>query len=108
MTVEITGFNPKRYDKIVQALAGVWNFDPDDHAMNDTQDGRIVKICRTGEDNLCGGMMEEEFADDLAKAVFKANGRRCQIDVAAVCMEHLPCERYSYDRHTVFKRRRPA
>ena len=45
-----------------------------------------------GESNLCGGEGEEEFADRLAHAIWRANKKFCEVIVNATYLEELPHE----------------
>ena len=45
-----------------------------------------------GESNLCGGETDDEFAERLSKAVWRANGAFCKVAVRAFFLEELPVE----------------
>jgi hypothetical protein len=92
MTVAITEFDKKRKDAIVEVCQDIWNFDdPCDYA-----DGKSFEM--HGQDSLCGGEVEEQFTDRLAKAVWKANKKYCLVEVRATYLESLPCEHYARNR----------
>jgi hypothetical protein len=55
-------------------------------------------LSATSQGQLGGGETEEEFADRFAKAVMKANGAPCEVDVCATYMEELPHERFCFDK----------
>jgi len=44
------------------------------------------------ETSLCGGMTEEEFADQISKAIWKALGGYYPIEIRQTCLEYIPCE----------------
>ena len=99
MTVEIKDYRAKRLKRIIHACREEWNFAPDDFTREhmDPMARRYDKIIATAEGNLCGGENEREFADRLARAIWKANGRYCHVAVRATNLENMPYETYSYD-----------
>ena len=50
-----------------------------------------------GESSLGGGTSEEEFAESLAHAIWKANAGFCSIRVIATYLEDLPYEDYDFE-----------
>ena len=91
MTVAITGAAGERVDAVKQAAEAEWPFDDwCEHG------GVMTSSC---DAQLCGGEMEEQFAERLAKAVWIANGRPCPVAVNATYLEDLPCEGFSFDDH---------
>ena len=94
MAVILRGVNPARVDAIKEAAESCWDFedwhplDPVDHP-GDFQ--------AFGYGNLCFGMTEQEFAEDLAKRIWASNGGFCEVDVVATYLEDQPCETYSFD-----------
>lgn len=89
MYVRITGHDPDRAEAIKKAANAEWEFEewleyPEE--LSADADGK-----------LCGGEAENEFADRLARAVMKANGKACEVEVSCTCLEELPHEIYSYD-----------
>ncbi len=47
---------------------------------------------------LTGGESEEEFAERVARAVVKANGGPCEVEITATYLEDIPTETYSFAR----------
>ena len=89
MDIAITQFDVDKFDDIREAAEEIWNFD-DWCQMNDY-------MSSTGNDSLCGGETEEEFAELLTHAIWKANGAYCDVRICATCLEEIPCESYSLD-----------
>ncbi len=94
MTVRIHGANPDRAKAIKEAAEGEWEF-VDWYPIDYPDDSR--SFASTGTDNLCGGETEEEFARRLTKAIWKANGIYCEVEVQSLCLEYLPYESYVLD-----------
>ncbi len=94
MTVKIRGANPDRVEAVKKAAESEWAFDvwyPLDHP----DDPR--NFAADGSGNLCAGEIEEEFAERLTRAVWKANGGYCEVEVRALCLDNLPYESYVLD-----------
>jgi hypothetical protein len=94
MRVEIIGFDPKRQSEIEDAANAEWSFGEWEKFRNGKKQ---IELDAYGESSLAGGEGEEEFASRLAKAVMKANGKACEVQVFATFLEDLPCELYSFD-----------
>lgn len=95
MSVTITGAAPDHFEPIMAAASAEWEFDDED-----IHDGVLTA---SGDAQLFGGETEQQFAERLAKAIWKANGGPCRVDVTATYLDELPCESYSlgagdYDR----------
>jgi hypothetical protein len=88
MSVTIEDFDKAKRDEIEKAASEEWEFE--DFGSNPDQ------IFSSGQSNLCGGESEDEFAKRLATAIFKANGKPCEVNVRATCLEDLPSESYSF------------
>ena len=84
MTVHIMAHDRSREEAIKEAAKEIWNFDNWDF------DG--TELMGWGENSLCGGLTEEQFADRLGPAIWKANGGFCEISVDATYLEDLPYE----------------
>jgi len=91
MTVEIRKFRKEAIPAIQQAAAGEWPFK--DWLVNEEAGYMLA----SGESRLCGGEGEEEFADRLAVAIWKANGACCDVSVLATYLEELPYEEHFRD-----------
>ena len=64
MFVRVSGVAPEKVDVVKQAANDEWGF-------GDWQD-QDAELTACGEDRLCGGETEEEFAERLAKAIWIA------------------------------------
>jgi hypothetical protein len=91
MTVEIEKYDPERQQEIQDAAHEEWNFSDCWNAYNG-------QLSASGYSSLGGGETEEEFANRLAAAVWRANGGPCEVRVTATCMEDLPYESYSFSK----------
>lgn len=89
MHVKITHAAPERIEALKEAAQAEWGFD-------DWSEFKGV-LTASGEDRLCGGETDEEFARRLAKAIWTANDGFCQVELAATYLEKLPYEEYSFD-----------
>ncbi|OGW81648.1 MAG: hypothetical protein A3G33_08315 [Omnitrophica bacterium RIFCSPLOWO2_12_FULL_44_17] len=96
MVIEVSGFKTERRQKIHKAVKKEWKIDSCDFRAQDA--------FFSGQNNLCGGESEEEFAERVANAVWKANGVYCGVEVKATYMEELPYETYSFgkEKHREF------
>ena len=95
MSVTITGADLDRFDPIMAAASAEWGFD-------DWYSQKGV-LTASGDAQLFGGETEEQFAERLTKAIWRANGGPCRVEVTATYLDELPCESYSlgagdYDR----------
>lgn len=89
MSVTILESDPKRCESIKEAANGEWDF-------SDWFKHEGV-ISAVGESDLGGGESEDNFAAKLARAIFKANGKPCKVEVNATYLDDLPYESYSFD-----------
>lgn len=90
MTLEVKKYEKSKEHGIIDAANNEWPF-----KLEPFGEG----LLGTGEKNLCGGETEDEFARRVAKAVFKANGKPCEVDIRATFLEELPYEAYHFDEH---------
>ena len=90
MAVTIIGANLEQIEAVKQAAEAVWPFDD---WFLDIED----RLVASANDHLCAGRSEEELAQDLAKAIWAANGGYCPVEVAATYLEDLPYETYCFD-----------
>jgi hypothetical protein len=99
MTVEIKGYKARNLPKIVRACGEEWDFEEDDFTRERTDPlkRRYDSVTATAQGNLYGGEQEAEFAKRLTKAIWKANGGFCLVEVQAVYLEDLPYGTYTYD-----------
>mgnify|MGYP001184889729 CR=1 FL=1 len=92
MSVTVAGFNRKRKARIVAECMQEWGFGAEDFAEHGRGSPEVKPVLRaTARDNLCGGESEEDFADRIAGAIWKANGAYCEVTVHATYLEGLPC-----------------
>ena len=98
MSVEVTGYDPEKEDGIKAVAAEEWNFEEWTHyadrpGMDDNEKGMMS----SAKDNLSGGETEEQFAERLIVAIWKANGSYCTVTVDATYLESLPYETHTLD-----------
>lgn len=93
MSVNVKGYSPKRREAIEEAAQEEWEFTDWHHYQN--QDKH--ELTSFGQGQLCGGETEREFADRLAAAIMKANGKPCFIEIGQTCLDDLPVETYCFD-----------
>jgi hypothetical protein len=74
MNVQISGFNKDKKDTIVEAAREEWDGFEDWEEQN-------TELHSIGDGNLCGGESEEDFQDRLNKAIVKANGGPCKVNI---------------------------
>ena len=89
MSVEVAGHDPAKVAQIEEAAEGEWPFD-------DWYDSG-ENLTASAQANLSGGEGEEEFADRLAVAIWRANGGYCRVSVDATYLENLPYETHALD-----------
>lgn len=93
MSVEISEYNPAKAKEIQAAAEAEWSFD-DWWSAND-EPGEAMHASAQG--NLSGGESEEEFAERLSLAVWRANGGYCSVTIDATYLENLPYETHTLD-----------
>lgn len=96
MGIKIIGLNKDRKAKIEAAAEENWPFS-DWFLWEGTEDKDKVELSAGGQSTLSGGMSEEEFAQIVCEAVWKANKAFCEVTVNATFLEDLPYETYSFD-----------
>jgi hypothetical protein len=89
MTVTIDKYNKKKEAAITSAAGEEWPFED--------WTGYDGKLVCAAEAQLCGGESEEEFAERLAKAIWRANGKFCEVEVNATYLDDLPYEIHTMD-----------
>jgi hypothetical protein len=89
MAVIITGFEKSRLQKIKKACRAEWDFEQDEFSV-DGDAKSLRALTGHGISSLCGGESEEEFSDRLSKAVWKANGKYCGVEVQALYLDATP------------------
>lgn len=88
MAIEIAGIKKEKKEAVKAAVEKEWNVEIFHF------DGR--NAFASGQGSLCGGESEEEFSQRMAKAVWKANGRYCEVTVKATYLDELPYETYFF------------
>ena len=93
MDVTVSGHNKERAEEIAAALTKEWPTLQEDFesCLNEEE------LNAYGEGYLLGGESENEFAERVAKAVWTANGRCCQVAVHCTYLEELPQDVYYFD-----------
>lgn len=91
MSITIENYDPKRAQHIKEAASAEWNWD-------DWYEVDKKKLSAYGESNLAGGETEEEFAERVYVAVWKANGKYCDVTIEATYLEDLPTTGYYSNR----------
>jgi hypothetical protein len=92
--VEITGFRKQKIQDIKDAANKLWDFKWE-NLGRDAHRG--IPLCGQGQCNLGGGVTDAEFAKNLTKAIFKANGKPCKVLVLTTYLEDLPTDSYDFD-----------
>jgi hypothetical protein len=94
MTVIVSSYDPEKATAIREAANEEWSFE-DWH--EDPPEAQRRQLMGWGDGKLCAGEGEEEFVHRLAKAIWKANGAYCDIEVQSVFLDDLPNEVYELD-----------
>lgn len=82
MEVEIMDHDLKKSKAIKKAVANEWPF-------TEWEEGEDGLGC-SAESSLCGGESEEEFAERLTVAIWRANGAYCDVLLTAMYLEIEP------------------
>ena len=96
MTVEISGYDPDKASEIQAAAEREWPFS--DWWLAGDEDESEPKMQASAEHSLAGGESEEEFTERLSLAIWRANGRYCEVIVNATFLENLPYEIHTLDQ----------
>jgi len=88
MDVLIQEHNKDKRPEIFEAIYEQWPFEDDE----------CSEFGFTGRSSLCGGEGEDEFAERIAHAIWKANGDFCVVRVTATCLDNLPYHEYKLKR----------
>lgn len=89
ISIEIRRHDSAKSDSIKDAAASEWSFE-------DWYE-REGKLTCCAESFLGAGESEKEFAERVSVAVWRANGKFCDVSVHATYLEDLPCETFSFD-----------
>jgi hypothetical protein len=93
MSVEISGHDPTKVPHIQAAAGSQWPFD--DWSLSSEKDQDTAAMHASAQHNLCGGESEEQFTERLSMAIWRANGRYCEVTVDATYLESLPYETHA-------------
>lgn len=93
MSVEVRKPNPARLRDIEIAAEQEWPFE------EWTWFEKQKRMTSYAESSLSGGEGENEFADRLTKAIWKANGGYCPVLVYATCLDDLPLNLYELKKN---------
>lgn len=119
VTVEIDRIPVAKAKQVFEACDEEWSFEndfqwrdfrslrmltPEEVDRLGKRSKRLVSLSRTGQDNLCAGVTEQELAERLVRAIWRACGGYVAVKVRATYLDALPPgEEYVYDKE-VFKR----
>jgi hypothetical protein len=95
MRVEVDKCSARRVESVIKACCGEWDF----RDIGSRRELKDVVVRGNGEGNLGGGESEEEFADRLCAAIWKANKGYCPVTVTATYLEDLPFEMHERKRN---------
>ena len=84
MSVQIEGVAPRRARYVKRVAAREWPFEE--------WDGDKRTLRSYAESYLAGGEDEDQFADRLSGAIWKANKGFCHVSIDATYLEELPYE----------------
>ena len=88
MQVVVENYRTDRRRAIVSAAEAVWPFEAWDEDA-----GHLIT---DGDGALAGGEDEEAFAQRLARAVWRANERYCEVSVDATYLDDFSCNSYGF------------
>lgn len=104
MSIEVKGYDDTKEIDIREAVDQEWGVDDSWCGEHDTvynERGELVSGVRSvtynGRNNLTGGEGEDEFARRVSRAIWRANGTFCAIEVRCVYLDDPPCELYTFD-----------
>ena len=93
MLVKVSGMKPSRKKSVEKACCAECSFEPESFS-EETETKNTSVLRGKAYVTLCAGESEEEFTDRLAKAVWTANGKYCEVEVQALYLEELPYEQH--------------
>jgi hypothetical protein len=93
MRVQITDFEEAGLSKIEKACLEEWPFEAEEFSV-EIDAKNVQTLTGNGIGSFCGGEDEDEFSDRLAKAIWEANGKYCEVEVQALYLEELPYEHH--------------
>lgn len=90
ISVDISNFDDEKRHDIIEAAQNEWDFEDFECFVEE-------RLFSANRGYLSGGESEEEFAACLTEAIWKANGKFCNVNVTATFLEELPYESYEFD-----------
>ena len=92
--IEVRDYSHDRVDIIIETVENNWDVE-EIHGAERVPGEELVFW---GDETLCGGESEEEWATRISKEIIKANGSKpCTIHVHMTYLEELPYETYSIE-----------
>jgi len=88
MKVTVQHYVRAHVREIVAAMSEEWEFESDTFPKMDQP--LPDELSALGTSSLCGGESEEEFAERLSQAVWKANQGYCHVEVQATYLDVDP------------------
>lgn len=95
MMITVNGFDFNRYDDIDEAIRNEWTIS---HTWPEHPTPKDIEVDWQGDCRLCGGESEDEFAVRVTRAIWKANGKICNVTIHATYMEEMPCESFYFGK----------
>jgi hypothetical protein len=95
MSVRVTGVPTDRHEAVVVMLEEEYDYGS---VFIDDSRGWLVDIHASSVTNLCAGKAEEEYTEEVAKAIWKLTDCFCRVEVTATYLEMQPYEDYSMGR----------
>lgn len=93
MGISIRDYNSEKEENIIAAWRNEWHPDAEVSSAllkDDDGDDRLTIFPSNGF--LIGGESEEEFCERVSKAIWKANGGYCPLEVTCIYLENPPVE----------------
>jgi len=97
LRILIQSASSDRTQAIIDALAGLTT--PDKWAVGHEEDGRLCLEYDNDQSVSWGqwsGLWDGEGRDEIARAVWKANGKACDVRVTVIALEDCPEENSEY------------
>ena len=85
VTIQIGGYRPERREALRRACAVEWAFREEDFSDCPADDGAKLLLQASALGSLYGGETAADVIERLERAVWRANGEMCHVDVEAEC-----------------------
>lgn len=92
----IEGASAGKVDAIGEAVRGAWEFAPLSEDRPDGLAEGLVNLDSSGIGSLGAGKTPDEFAEEVAREVWRANGAFCMVRVYSTYMEDLPQDEHRF------------